>query len=172
MPRLSLPLVVALTVWLWSVPVWALAINWKEPPQPLPELVMEDRDGTRLGLDDFAGEIVVLNLWATWCAPCKVEMPTLAALQEATADRDVRVVALAIDRAGFEALDAFMAEADASGLLVLRDESAAAARALGAGGLPVTLVIDREGRERFRHAGYADWGTPDVVEAIEALALE
>jgi hypothetical protein len=97
-------------------------------------------------------------------------MPTLAALQAAFDPEAVRVVALAIDRAGFDALRTFLEEVDAGSLRLLRDAEGAVARALEAPGLPVTLVIDRKGRQRFRHAGYADWSTPEVTAAIAELA--
>jgi thiol-disulfide isomerase/thioredoxin len=163
-------LVVGWLVLAVSVPASALTINWDRPGEALPPLAMETPAGEVVGLDAFAGRVVVLNLWATWCAPCKREMPTLAALQAAFDPDAVRVVALAIDRAGFDALRAFLAEVDAGSLHLLRDAEGAVARALEAPGLPVTLVIDGEGRQRFRHAGYADWSTPEVTAAIAELA--
>jgi thiol-disulfide isomerase/thioredoxin len=152
-----------------SVPVSALTINW-DRATALPPLEMETEAGDTVTLDAFAGRIVVLNLWATWCAPCKREMPTLAALQAAFDPDEVRVVALAIDRADFDALRAFLGEADAGNLELLRDADGAAARALEAPGLPVTLIVDADGHERFRHAGYADWSTAEVKQAIGELA--
>ncbi|MFW5833128.1 MAG: TlpA family protein disulfide reductase [Pseudomonadota bacterium] len=156
----------------WSVPANALSINWAEAPAAMPALTMRDRSDAPVELDAFEGRVVVLNLWATWCAPCRREMPSLAALQAAFDEADVQVVALALDRADFEALDAFMAEVGASNLLVLRDAGMASARALDAPGLPATFVVDREGTERFRHFGFADWSTPEVIEALRALATE
>ena len=153
-----------------SVPAPALTINWDRPAETLPELEMQTPAGEVVGLDAFEGRVVVLNLWATWCAPCKREMPTLAALQAAFDPEAVRVVALAIDRAGFDALRTFLEEVDAGSLRLLRDAEGAVARALEAPGLPVTLVIDRKGRQRFRHAGYADWSTPEVTATIAELA--
>ena len=160
-----------LILWLVaSLPASALTINWDEPATPLPPLALEAADGETTGLDAFAGRVVVLNLWATWCAPCKREMPTLADLQAAFDPAAVRVVALAIDRSDFAELTAFLAELGAGELALRRDAEGAAARALEAPGLPVTIVVDREGRERFRHAGYADWSTAEVKAAIAELA--
>jgi len=152
-----------------SVPAPALTINW-DRPTPLPPLELETAAGETVGLDAFAGRVVVLNLWATWCAPCEREMPTLAALQAAFDPAAVRVVALAIDRADFDDLESFLAELGADDLRLVRDAAGAMARALDAPGLPVTLILDAEGRERFRHAGYADWSTDAVVEAVGELA--
>jgi thiol-disulfide isomerase/thioredoxin len=161
----------SLILWLVaSLPASALTINGDEPAKPLPPLALETADGRTIGLDAFAGRVIVLNLWATWCAPCKREMPTLAALQAAFDPAAVRVVALAVDRAGFDELRAFLAELGADELRLLRDADGAVARALEAPGLPITLVVDAEGRERFRHAGYADWSTAEVKAAIADLA--
>jgi len=164
-----LALVVFILASVASVPAPALTINW-DRPTPLPPLALETAAGGTVGLDAFGGRVVVLNLWATWCAPCEREMPTLAALQAAFDPAAVRVVALAVDRAGFDELEGFLAELGADDLRLLRDPDGAAARALDAPGLPVTLILDTEGRERFRHAGYADWSTDAVVEAIGELA--
>lgn len=155
-----------------SVPASALTINRDAPPVAVPDLALEDGQGNLLGLDAFAGRVVVLNLWATWCPPCVRELPTLAALQAAFDPADVVVVALAVERAEFVTLRAFLDELGADNLHLLRNPDMAAARALGAQGLPVTLVIDRDGRERFRHAGYADWSTDAVVAALRALVSE
>lgn len=152
-----------------SVPAHALSINWDAAPKPIPDLAMVDRGGEAVALDRFAGRVVVLNLWATWCAPCRREMPSLAALQEAFPEAALTVVALALDRASFDELDDFMAEVGASNLLVLQDASMASARALDVPGLPATLVVDRDGAERFRHLGYADWSTADVIAALQAF---
>ncbi len=157
----------------WSVPASALTINWDAAPREMPSVIVEGRGGDDVELmGDLAGRVVVLNLWATWCAPCKREMPTLAALQDAFDRTDLEVVALAVDRAPFSALDAFMADVGAGALTVVKSADMAAARALGAPGLPVTIVVDREGRERFRHAGYADWATDETLAALAALAAE
>ena len=164
-----LALVLAGSLLAASVPASALTINWRDPGEPVPSLALETPAGETVSLDAFAGKVVVLNLWATWCAPCKREMPTLATLQAAFDPGELRVVALAVDRAGFDALEAFLAEVDALGLELVRDAGGDAARALDAPGLPLTLIVDRAGRERFRHAGYADWSTPEVVDAVTEL---
>lgn len=154
----------------WSVPVRALTINWSDAPVPVPTLAMRDRDGQDVAIDSFRGRIVVLNLWATWCGPCRLEMPSLAALQKRFDAAEVEVVALAIDRADWPALDAFMVEVGAENVRVLRDPTGASAVVLQSPGLPATLVIDGEGNERFRHYGYADWAAPEVIAALQELA--
>ncbi len=141
------------------------------PPTPIASVTVQDLAGNELDLQAAltTGEVVVLNFWATWCAPCKQEMPTLASLDEIFADRPLRVVTLAMDRAGPEALRAFMAEVGAERLEVLRDPIMAVSGPYAVRGLPVTIVVDRDGNEVYRHAGFADWSTPAVVEFLEGL---
>lgn len=141
-----------------------------ETPESLPALTFETADGESRTLEDYRGQVVVLNLWATWCAPCKVEMPTLARLQEALEGEGVRVLALAVERTDPEKLEAALDELGASNLELLRDPGMDSLRALGVRGIPVTLVIDKQGREVFRHLGDAAWNAPGVIEALKALA--
>lgn len=143
-------------------------------PAPVPPVEIQDMAGQTFDLAAAVttGEVVVLNFWATWCAPCKREMPTLAALQDEFDGRPLEVRTLAMDRAGPEALQAFMADIDVDDLTIWRDPKMATAQPLGIPGLPVTLVIDGQGNEVFRHAGYADWAAPEVVAFLEELLAD
>jgi len=144
-----------------------------EPAAPVavPPVTVQDLDGQPVELAAVltTGEVVVLNFWATWCAPCKQEMPTLAALAERFADRPLAVVTLAMDRAGPDRLRAFMAEVGAESLPILHDPKMATAPLLEIRGLPLTLVVDGQGNEVYRHAGFADWSAPAVVDFLEQL---
>ncbi|MEQ9213448.1 MAG: TlpA disulfide reductase family protein [Marinovum algicola] len=139
------------------------AMTLHDAPRPVPELRFADGDGGPITLADFRDKVVLLNIWATWCGPCRAEMPTLDRLQAALGGLDFEVVALSIDRAGIEAVDRFYAEIGVKHLGRYIDVSAKAARDLGAYGLPTTLLIDRDGREVARHVGPAEWDTPSMV---------
>jgi thiol-disulfide isomerase/thioredoxin len=141
-------------------------------PKPLPALAFQTLDGAETTLAAFQGKVVVLNLWATWCAPCREEMPSLDRLQAAFAGRDVVVLALSVDRAGPERVREFLAEIDVQHLHVYRDPKAAATRALKVPGLPATLLVDRQGREVGRVLGIAQWDGPAAVATVERLLAE
>ena len=141
-------------------------------PVPLPPLTFETMDGQPTSLEVFRGKVVVLNLWATWCAPCREEMPSLDRLHARFKDQPVVVVALSVDRAGPERVQAFLDEIGVQNLAVYRDPRAAATRTLRVPGLPATLLVDKEGRERARVLGIAEWDAPQAVEAVQRLLGE
>jgi thiol-disulfide isomerase/thioredoxin len=138
-------------------------------PKPLPELAFATMDGKPARLGDFKGKVVVLNLWATWCAPCRQEMPALDRLQARFADQPVIVLALSVDRAGPERVQAFLDEIGVKHLQVYRDPKAAATRALRVPGLPATLLVDKAGQETGRVLGIARWDGAEAVGAVEQL---
>ena len=135
-------------------------------PRPLAELAFEDGDGNARSLADFANRVVLLNLWATWCGPCREEMPTLDRLQAELGGPEFTVVALSIDRAGLDVVRAFFDEIGIESLELYIDATGAATYTLGAVGLPTTLLIDRDGREVGRLVGPASWDAPEMIEFI------
>jgi len=137
-----------------------------ETPQTVPEISFQDADGKPKTLADFAGKVVLLNIWATWCAPCRKEMPTLDRLQAELGGPDFEVVALSVDRKGPEVVRKFYDEIGIKHLALNIDTSSKAMFALGAVGLPLTLLIDREGREVGRVIGPAEWDSPEMVAFI------
>lgn len=142
-----------------------------DPPRDPAPFTFQDASGNTLDLDAFAGQVVVLNLWATWCAPCRTEMPSLDALQAELGGEGLKVVALSLDRPSVQndALVAFYDEVGVTQLDVYRDTKMAASRALEAPGLPTTIVIDKEGREVARKSGELDWASDEVVAMLEEL---
>jgi thiol-disulfide isomerase/thioredoxin len=153
-----------------AAPAWAAEAPIRlAPPQPLPPLTFETMEGAPASLEAFKGKVVVLNLWATWCAPCRQEMPALDHLQARFKDRPVVVLALSVDRAGPERVQAFLDQVGVPHLQVYRDPKAAATRALRVPGLPATLLVDKDGREAGRVLGIARWDGPAAVAAVEEL---
>ncbi len=146
------------------------ALRPVDPPRALPAISFLDDAGASRSLRDYAGKTVLLNLWATWCAPCVAEMPALAALARDGAAQDIVVLPLSSDAGGAEAVRKFFAAHGITGLPVLLDPKGAAGEALGIRGLPTTLLIDAQGRERARLEGAADWAAPDAAAKLLALA--
>ncbi|CAN7386502.1 TlpA disulfide reductase family protein [Pararhizobium sp. LjRoot235] len=140
-----------------------------ETPAPVPELQFTDGEGEPLSLAGFRGKVVLLNVWATWCLPCRKEMPTLDRLQAALGGSAFEVVALSIDRGGADAVRKFYAEIGIRHLAIHVDTSSQVGFALATAGLPTTLLIDAEGRELGRLIGPAEWDAPDMVAFLKSI---
>jgi thiol-disulfide isomerase/thioredoxin len=139
------------------------AFSMHPGPRPLPEIRFENGDGRAMSLAAFQGSVVLLNIWATWCAPCRREMPTLDRLQATLGGSDFQVLALSIDRQGLPAVREFYAKLGLQTLPIYVDESGAAQRALSVLGLPTTLLVDRGGNEVGRLLGPAEWDDPQMM---------
>ena len=139
-----------------------------EAPRPLPEIRFEDGNGEALTLADLRGKTVLLNIWATWCVPCREEMPTLDALEAELGGPSFEVVPLSVDRAGPEVVRKFYAEIGIEHLGLYIDASMRASFDLQAPGLPTTLLIDSEGRELGRLVGPAEWDTPEMIAFLKS----
>lgn len=140
-----------------------------DSPQSVPRITFTDGEGTERTLAEFRGRVVVLNLWATWCPPCRAEMPTLDRLQAELGGPRFEVVALSVDRAGPEAVRNFF---DAEGIEYLElyiDPSMRALPRLRVAGIPTTLVLDSRGREIARAIGEDDWATPEMLAYFRDL---
>lgn len=134
-------------------------------PLPAPALHFTDRSGKDLSLADFRGKFLLVNLWATWCAPCLEEMPSLERLQARLGG--VTILAVSEDRRGAELVDPFVAKHGLEKLAIYLDPKNEAPRALQAGGLPTSYLIDRDGRILGDLAGAADWDSAKMVKLIE-----
>jgi thiol-disulfide isomerase/thioredoxin len=144
----------------------ALRVRRAETPRPLPALRFVDGTGAARSLDEFRGRALLLNIWATWCVPCRKEMPALDRLQQALGGPGFEVVALSIDRGGIPPVKPFYAELGLRALRVYVDPSADALTKLGAVGIPLTMFVDREGRELWRVVGPVEWDAPEVVDRL------
>jgi thiol-disulfide isomerase/thioredoxin len=146
-----------------ELPKWAPA----ETPAPAPALAFTDLEGRPASLADFRGRVVLLNLWATWCAPCVEELPSLDRLQSRMGGPGFEVVALSLDRGGRAQVEPFLARIGVRALRPHLDPGSAAMAALRPRGLPTTYLIDREGRIAGRLEGTADWDSPAARRLIE-----
>jgi thiol-disulfide isomerase/thioredoxin len=144
------------------------AFLFRKEPEVLPEVKFQDAEGRERTLADWHGKVVLLNLWATWCLPCRKEMPTLERLQKELGSDQFQVVAVSVDRTGVAGAKKFLDEAGIGGLTLYADPSARLAAALRAAGLPATLLLDREGREIGRLLGPAEWDSEDAKALISA----
>lgn len=142
-------------------------------PKPLPDLAFQDGAGKPLKLSDWKGRVVLVNLWATWCAPCRKEMPDLAKLEKELGSDQFEVLAISVDRKGAEASAAFLKETGADNLKLYVEPSTKIVGEVQSAGLPATLLIGRDGRELGRILGPADWASPEAQALIKAaLALK
>lgn len=134
-------------------------------PTPVPATAFTDPEGGSHSLADWQGKVVLLNFWATWCAPCREEMPSLDALQAELGGEDFAVLAIAAGHNPPPAVKKFLAEENIANLPVHLDPRQQLAREMGVMGMPVTVLIDRDGNEIGRLMGGADWSS-DTAKAL------
>jgi len=133
------------------------------------DVVFTHEDGSDLTLAAFEGQYVLLNFWATWCAPCRKEMPHLSELQDEFGGDDFQVVTVATGLNQRPAMERFLDEIGVDNLPLHTDANSALARDMGVVGLPVTLIMDPNGHEVARLIGDADWAGESAKAILEAL---
>ena len=148
------------------------AVNVAKSPLKVPDLAFIDPSGKPITLADLRGRTLLLNLWATWCVPCRTEMPTLDALQEKLGGPGFEVVAINIDTRDANKPRQFLKEIGVQKLAYYADPTAKTfqdLKAIGrAFGMPTTMLIDRQGCEIGTIAGPAQWASDDAVKLVEA----
>ncbi|RMH36996.1 MAG: TlpA family protein disulfide reductase [Nitrospirae bacterium] len=139
--------------------------------KPVPDFSLVDLKGNRVSLGDFRGKVVVLNFWATWCGPCKVEMPAMEALYRDLHPEGLVILAVSIDPQGAVVTRPFQ---QAWGLTfpILHDPDYRVGSLYGARTLPMTFVIDRRGVLRHRIFGARDWNSAEARSLIHSLLAE
>ncbi len=134
------------------------------------DFVVKDLDGRRVRFRDFRGQVVLLNFWATWCPPCRKEMPSMERLHRAYAERGFTVVAVSVDTAAPPKIRAFLGQLEpAITFPVLHDRDSLVSRRYSVPGVPTSYLIDADGRIAYRALGEYDWFSPRAKEAVETL---
>lgn len=140
-----------------------------DAPRPMPHGSFTDGAGKPIDIGAFAGKVVVMDFWATWCLPCRKEFPALERLQAQLGPQGLVVVPVSVDRKGMPAVDKFYDELGLHGLGKYLDDSRDFAQALGVRGLPTTLVIDAQGQEIARIEGPAAWDGQEIGDKLRAV---
>jgi thiol-disulfide isomerase/thioredoxin len=144
------------------------AFVFRKAPEALPEVKFQDGSGKERTLADWRGKVVLLNLWATWCLPCRKEMPSLDRLQKDLGSDKFEVVAVSVDRKGADASKKFLDETQVERLALYVDPTTRMSSELRVVGLPATLLIDAQGREIGRLLGPAEWDSEDAKRLIRS----
>jgi len=142
-----------------------------DPAEDAPLTAFVARDGSPRHFKDFKGEVILVNFWATWCAPCREEMPSLVRLADKMQGRDFRLITITLDREGFDVADPFLEEVGAMGLETYQDRSnkLLLEAADGTLGLPLTLLLNRKGKVVAKMLGPAEWDGEAAVSLIEKV---
>jgi thiol-disulfide isomerase/thioredoxin len=145
-------------------------VTWHPKPLPGPlTTVMQDAKGADATLAAFAGKVLVVNFWATWCAPCIKEMPTLDALQAKLGGPGFQVLAVSQDREGLKVAQPFVEKNGWKNIALYVEPKARFAKDAALRGLPTTIILDQKGQEVGRLEGTIDWAAPKVVESLSKL---
>lgn len=146
-----------------------LKFAFHDRPQTTSSAAFEDREGMTVTLEQFKGQYVLINFWATWCAPCREEMPTLSQLQRELGPKGLNVMTIATGRNSPKGISAFFDKIGVDNLPEYRDPKQKLARDMHVLGLPVTVLIDPKGQEIARLIGDADWASDSTIKVLSAF---
>ncbi|HUO91876.1 MAG TPA: TlpA disulfide reductase family protein [Rhizomicrobium sp.] len=152
-----------------AIPKALAALKADPAPKPVPSATFVDAEGHPVPLSRFKGHVVILNMWATWCAPCVAELPAVAKLAGALGPGKVTLVAVSASRDDAAKTAAFLKAHGAGNLAVYRDPDLSFLTAFGAQGLPFSVVIDGRGREIARASGPMKWDDPAAEAYFRSL---
>ena len=148
---------------------WMENFTLSDPARPAPEIAVMDAAGAEHNLGDLRGRVVVLNFFATWCAPCRREMPSLDRLAARLGGEDFTLIGISQDRKGAEVYMPFLDELGVTHFETFADPGLRTSRSLRILGLPATIVLDRQGREVARMVGPAEWDSDEAVALLRHL---
>ncbi len=137
-------------------------------PQVAPDFAVPDLDGQAVRLSAYRGQVVLVNLWATWCPPCREEIPSMQRLHERLKDKGFVLLAVSEDEGGADGVKAFVKQMKVT-FPVLLDPDGDVGRKYEIWGFPESFLLDRDGRVVERVIGPRDWSTPEQIARIEAL---
>jgi thiol-disulfide isomerase/thioredoxin len=137
-------------------------------PSPAPAISLTDSTGQTVELSALRSKLVIINLWATWCAPCLREMPSLERLQSQLGER-IAVLAVSEDRGGNKAVEPFIDKLGLKSVKIYIDPNSEVGRAFGVRGLPTSFLIDREGKVVGRVEGAAEWNSSKMLGVLKPL---
>jgi thiol-disulfide isomerase/thioredoxin len=144
-------------------------LAWAKSDAMVSSVTYFDDAGQETDLSTYRGKTVVLNFWATWCAPCRSEMPSLSKLQNELGDDTFEVVTIATMRNSPKSIQSFFDKIGVQNLSLHNDPKGALSRSMGVLGLPTTLIISKSGEEIGRLLGDADWASPEAIALMSAI---
>jgi len=140
-----------------------------ETSRELPETAFSDAAGKELDLENFRGDYLIVNVWATWCEPCREEMPALDQLARDLGNRNIRVMPISIDTTGAANIESFYRLHKLTDLPVYLDPSQNSMRSFNVFGIPTTVLINPDGREIGRMVGPAKWDSPETLKQLSEI---
>jgi thiol-disulfide isomerase/thioredoxin len=142
---------------------------WYDEPKPAPKAAFLGPDGKTMRFSDFRGKALVVNLWATWCAPCIKELPSLDKLEEERGGSTFSVIAISIDKEGLSVIQPFFETNNIKSLKSYADPGAKVKREFAPPGLPTTYLINRDGQVVAWFVGPTEWDSPDAMKSVDRL---
>ncbi len=138
-------------------------------PQPAPTFHFMDASGRRLTLDHYRGEGLVVNFWATWCPPCRAELPSLVAINKVLLPDGIRVLPISVDSDGIQSVAPYYKRHDITGVPMLFNPNSSALRAFQVSGIPLTVIINRKSEVVATLDGAGNWNSADTIARIRHL---
>lgn len=136
-----------------------------------PDFTLSDLSGKQVQLSSLKGKVVLVNFWATWCPPCREEIPSMVKLNQIMQGKNFQMLAISVDEGGKQAVQEFFRQNGVT-LPALLDTDGGVARRYGTTGVPETFVVDGKGKIRKKVIGGVEWSSPEVVRYLEELMQE